>query len=296
MLPSSIKNLKRFFISPPLATDIMFGRNHVEAVLCEQNQDQWCIKERFEKNMSVSLFSGNPTNDVTSALTIALKEITNKFSKQYLPIHISLPDAAARLMTFELDQCPKSSAEQLELVRWRFSQEFPQLLHTEKIVCASQNLSRAKNGKHLLLGMMMEKMWFDCVTQALRQADIVPWSLTTHACRQFDQFHDHLTANKQNGALVIFSPDYWSLLIWNSEGQLRLAFSRWHPALGIDYAEVIAEIMRLVASYVYGSKERIIENLFVITRHVENQRSEFLNILNSRLRKPCVLLTNVEAT
>ena len=207
-----------------------------------------------ERRLAARLFAGAPPSDVQRVLIDALQPFARTVARRYLPLHVSVPDAAVRWATFELDEMPRSAAARLELARFRFSRQGV----NGAAVYACQALP-PDGGKPLLLGMAMDGAWLACITTALAAAGLRAWSLNANASRQFNRFHDRLAGS--GGALVCAAPDAWSLMLWDDGVRLRHARGRWREGGG-DHDAIALELERAMLAYVHGSG-RSIERVFV---------------------------------
>lgn len=229
--------------------------------------------------LAARLFCGSPTAQAQAHLAEALRSLAGALARRFVPLHVSVPDAAVRYATFELDQIPKTRAARLELLRFRFARQGME----PEAVCAEQALGR-EAGKPLLFGMAMEAAWQRLVTLALAQAGLRAWSLSANVCRQFNRFHERLT--QASGALVALAPDAWSLWLWDERGRPRYARARWRLG-GEDRAEIAQEVERSILAYVHGASGRAIEGVFVAA---DAEAGGLGEALDARLRAPCVRL------
>jgi len=233
-----------------------------------------------ESKLATRLFYDAPMPGASAALDEALAQIPAKLKRRYLPVHVSLPDAAVQAATFELEQLPKTHAAQIDLVRLRFARLGVSAAH----VYACQPLER-EGDKQLLFGMAAEASWQKLVDQALARARIVPWSVSANACRQFNRFHDRLT--QTSGALVVLAPDTWSLWLWDARGRPRYARSRWRPA-NESHSDIALEVERLIVAYVQGDPARSVARVHVLAG---GEAGAMAAALDARLREPCVALS-----
>ena len=259
---------------------LAIGRDAVGFAHLVAGRTGWRAREVAETRLSTPLFSDSPPADASAALDEALRQFPEKLRRRYLPLHVSLPDAAVHAATFELEQLPKTHAAQIDLVRLRFSRLGVSAAH----LYACQPLER-EGDKHLLFGMAGEASWQKLVNEALARARIVPWSVSANACRQFNRFHDRLT--QASGALVVLAPDAWSLWLWDARGRPRYARSRWRAA-SESHAEIALEIERLIVAYVQADPARSIARVHVLAGE---EAGPMAAALDARLREPCVPLS-----
>lgn len=278
MSPSWIERLRARF-EPAASAGLVIGRRRIGLARLRRGARGVEVEALAEAELASPLFAGKPTPEAIAALAEALAAIAGGLARQYLPVHVSLPDAAVRLAVFELEALPRTRAEQQELARWRLQQE----AGAGTVACASQALG-ADGERQLLLGLAVDDAWQNAITAALAQAGITAWSLSADVCRQFNRFHDRLAAD--SGALVSVGEDSWALLLWDTAGRARYARARWRSA-GDDHAELAAEIERSIVAYAHGAADRSVAHVYVIADAAD---AALPAALDARLRAPCVRL------
>ncbi len=231
-----------------------------------------------ERPLGVPLFCGAPTPHARQALAEGLAALGAKLARRYLPLHVSVPDAAVRWATFELDEMPRSAATRLELARFRFARQGV----NGASAYACQALERDA-GKALLFGTAMDGAWRDCIAGALAQARLAAWTLNANACRQWNRFHDRLVQSA--GALLAVAPDAWSLWLWDERGRPRHARGRWREPG--DHAALALEAERSILAYVQGAPARSVARVYVAEA---GEAGPVADALDARLSVPCTRL------
>jgi hypothetical protein len=226
----------------------------------------------------VPLFRGVPSPEAAAALTQALRAVGGDLPHRFVPLHVSLPDAAVRWATFELDELPAAPATRRELARFRFQRDGG----AAELACACQPLGRA-GGKALLFGMAMDEAWRRCLAQALADAGLRAWTLSPNACRQFNRFHDRLA--QSSGALVSLAGDAWSLALWDEEARLRYVRARWRSSRD-DHGAVADEVGRALLAYVQSGNGKVAR----VFTAANGETDALAAALDERLREPCVRL------
>lgn len=267
-------------LAPPVCAGLTIGRDYVGLAQLSIADGSLRVQELAETRLESKLFAGIPDAGTTAALTAALKTVAAGIAGRYLPVHVSLPDAAVRLEVFELDELPKGQTAQQELTQWRFARDAG---GATPGVCASQELGH-DGDKHLLLGLAMDEAWQRCIAEALAQAGIVAWSLSANVCRQFNRYHDSLAIG--SGALAVLSTDAWALLLWDEQGRVRYARARWR-AVADDHAAIAAEVERSILAYAHGAPNRSVQRVHVVA---EGADAGLVTALDARLREPCLRL------
>lgn len=268
----------RTWFVPRATAGLSIGRDYVGLIELCAVKGGWQAVRLIETKLDVPLFQGKPSLEALAGFTGALEKIAPVLKNRYLPLHVSLPDAAVRLSVLELEQLPGTHVERIALARWHGTRD---TAAGETVVCACQPLGTDGN-KHLLLTLTMAEAWHQRIEEALRNAGMVAWSLSANASRQFNRFHAQLTA--QAGALVVISPDSWALWLWDASGRPRYARVRWRSAAG-KHVEIVAEIERMILAYVHGAPNRAVKNVFVVLGEDEDG---LVATLDERL--PCTRL------
>lgn len=265
--------------APAAGIGLAIGRRRAVLAGVRRLPDGCRLERLAEARLTVPLFTGKPAPAAVAALGTALTGLAAGLAREYVPLHVSLPDAAVRLTVLELEALPKTRAEQHELARWRLQQE----AGAGALACATQPLG-ADGERQLLLGLAIDADWQAAITAALAQAGLTAWSLSADVCRQFNRFHDRLTAG--SGALVNLSEDCWALLLWDEAGRVRYARARWR-ADHDEHSELAAEIERAIVAYVHGAAGRSVAHVHVIADVADTALAD---ALDARLRTPCVRL------
>ena len=279
MSPLWIERLRARF-EPAASVGLAIGCRRVALARVRRSAGGHEVETLAEAELANPLFAGKPNPETIAALAEALTTVAGSLAREYLPVHVSLPDAAVRLAVFELEALPRTRSEQQELARWRLQQE----AGAGTVACASQALG-AEGERQLLLGLAVDAEWQNVIVTALAQAGITAWSLSADVCRQFNRFHDRLTAD--SGALVNVSEDSWALLLWDGAGRVRYARARWRAA-GDSHTELAAEIERSIVAYAHGAAGRSVAHVYVIADAAD---AALPAALDARLRAPCVRLT-----
>ena len=278
MSRSWIERLRARF-EPAASVGLAIGRRQVGLARVRRGARGVEVEAFAEAALATPLFAGKPTEAATGALAAALSTLAGGLAREYLPVHVSLPDAAVRLAVFELEALPKTRAEQQELARWRLQRE----AGAGTVACASQALG--SEGEHqLLFGVAVDDDWREAIVRALAQSGVMAWSLSADVCRQFNRFHDLLVAD--SGALVNIGPDSWALLLWDADGRVRYARARWRSAAD-DHVALAAEIERSIVAYAHGAANRSVAHVYVIADAAD---AALPDALDARLRAPCVRL------
>ncbi len=275
---SWIERARRRF-DPKVSAGLVIGRNYLGLTELVREGEVWRVAAVEEAALDVSLYTGAPTPATTAAVVGTLERIARRLPTRYLPVHVSLPDAAVRLTTFELQELPKKHRAQVDLVEFRFARQagaVPSMFACEFL--------GSDNGMHLLLGLATDKAWLQWINEVLAQAGIVPWTISANVCRQFNRFEEQLS--RTSGALLVLVPDTWSLCLWDGAGRVRYVRARWR-AEGETYAEIALEVERSILAYVHNQTDKTVARVYLIGG---GESAAMATALNQHLREPCKIL------
>ena len=288
MSPSWISWRLRGSTGAKASVGIAVGRREVCAVHAVLGEKSAHIEAIETAQLPDAMFAGPPTSAMESHLVSALAKVVKKARGRFIPCHVALPDPTMAFAVFELDELPKSEKTRLELVRWRFAKEYS--AGAETFDCVHQGLGQ-ENGKHLLLGQGIDKAWLQCIKQALRSADITPWSMNLGTCYRFNQSHDRFAKEKHGAAMVVLDPDSWAVFLWDTATRPRLMRARWRTRTDKtieDYNEIALEAERSILSYVRSGKEGSVTRVYAISHAQELEG--LTAALDRRLRENCLPL------
>lgn len=252
------------------------------------NRDEWFHDWSRCEKLDTPMFKGAPTAETVSALEKAVAAVCDGAAREFIPVHVSLPDPAAAVAVFELDDLPKTRAAQLNLVSWRLAKEH--YGNEQPLRCACQTLGQ-QDGKQLLFGMALEASWRDAVREGLRRAGVVPWTMNVATGYRFNRFYPLLTSARNGGAMVALDADAWTLALWDADGRPRWLRGRWRehlPADGAVYDAIAVETERAILAYVHGGGDRRVERVYAAAG---DETTALADALDRRLRERCVPLT-----
>jgi len=259
---------------------LAIGRDYIGLARLAVADGTWQVQDLAHNSLDARLFSRAPTEQTIAALANAIGALIGDSKRSYIPVHVSISDAAARVATFELDEFPKTLTEQTAFAAFRFSAD-----GGGQDVCASQNLGR-DGAKHLLLGVALDAAWQRCIVQALQDAGIVAWTLGPNALRAFNRYYDSFA--QASGALIVAASDSWAMLLWDAHRRVRYARARWRTS-STDHADIATEVERSILAYVHTHPDNAIHRLYVAAG-VETPA--LAAALDARLREPCTQLPN----
>lgn len=288
MLPSWIKRfpLPKIDLAPRAAVGLAIGVHQVCAVRLTSERDAWSLDWSRCETLDAPMFRGVPSTETAAALEKAVAAVCEGVNREYVPVHVSLPDPLAAVSVFELEGLPKTREAQLDLVNWRFAKEH--YGDERPLRCVCQPLG-PNDGKQLLLGLALEVPWQDAVRDRLKRAGIVPWSMNIAACYRFNRFHPLLTDGRQSGAMVALDPDAWTLALWDADGRLRWLRGRWRDGQRDDaaYDAIAVDAERFILAYVHGGADRRVERIYVAGG---DETGPLTEALNRRLREHSIPL------
>jgi hypothetical protein len=287
--------LPKIDLAPRTAVGLAIGARQVCAARLTSDRDAWSLDWSRCDELDVPMFKGVPTPETVAALGKAISAACDGAGREYVPVHVSLPDPVAAFSVFELDELPKARDAQLNLVHWRFAKEH--YGDERPLACACQTLG-SHDGKQLLLGMALEATWRNTVREGLQRAGVVAWTMNTATCYRFNRFHPLFTAEHRGGALVTLDPDAWALALWDDDGRLRWLRGRWRgDSLARDdddaYAVIAVDAERFILTYVHGGADRRVERVYVAGG---DETAALTEALDRRLRERSIPLAAGEGT
>jgi hypothetical protein len=259
---------------------LSIGRARVSYAELASGSDRWTVRRLGEADLTTPLFSGEPAQNAVADLQRALQTAVGPRLQRFLPLHVSIPDAALRVSFYELDEAPVGSAAQEAFVAFHMARE-PGAGDSRH---ASQLLGRTQSGKQLLMGAALSQSWHRVILESLGRVQLRPWSLASRFFRQFDLQREHITGD--SGALIALEPDTWSVAIWDSTGLLRHLRAQWRTSTG-SCEEIAAEVERTILGYVHGANGRSVNGLWVCAGA---DAEELIHILNARTSQPCQIV------
>lgn len=260
MLRSSIERVRALFDpAARCAAALLFMRDRVACVEVRRRADGWEAMAPRVETVALPLWGGRAPFDTgaVGALAAVLGRVAGNLIGRYVPVHVALADPCVHSAVLELEQLPPTRSARNDFARWRLAEA----LHLGDTVCASQALG-ADAGHQLLLAQAVDQALHRGLVDALAAAKITPWTMCPVGAHVFNQHLDHL--RETNAALVIVTPDWWSLSLCDGAGRLRQVRAHWRePGDGGNVERHAEEIERSVIAYVYGAAGRRVDRLRV---------------------------------
>lgn len=278
-----LRSLSSRLLGSGRSAGLMLGRDRVGFAVASAEPRAGRITRIAERRTEVPLFTGEPTAATAAALARTLAELAPEAARDYLPLHVSVPGAAVQMGVFPLDELPSGRAPQLDLARWHFAQAGNV---AQALVCGCEPIG-TDGGRHLLLGFAMDQAWHDCIVDALARAGMTASSLNADVCRQFNHFHDRLSADAQGGALLAVTADAWSLLLWDDAARPRHCSSRWRSGGADEGPRIAAEAERRILACVQSLPGMRVGHLYAVA---ERDAEAIVDVIDARLREPCIRL------
>lgn len=279
--------MSRLSIRSPLRPrlGIALGATEVAAAHLTPADGGWTVDWARHQSLPVALYQGEPQVHHQAILAETLSHIVDEGPRDYQPVFVALPDAAASFGVFAFDALPTSDSARLALVHWSFEND--RHLRADDLACAYQVLGMDE-GKHLVYACAHDKRWLATVRCAFEHAGIVPWTVDCGVRFQFNQLQDHLGAEPQSGAVVIVGLQTWTLIAWDSGRRPRLVRSRWlaGPSVGsTDGAATHArDVERTLQAYVHNDARYAISRLYLSGRGTF--ADDLSQALNARTHTP----------
>lgn len=253
---------------------VALGRFEVSAAMVAWRAGAWRIEWQRTIGLDRELFRGEPDADMPAVLAAALRQICPEARSRYVALHVALPDPAASLAVFSLNDLPRSHDARQRLAQWHFEQ----LLHLGQDAWEYECQSLGRDGDQaLLLAVAAKRAWLDCLRAALREAGLVAWSIDMAACHRFNQLHDMLASNPSGGGLVALAKDYWSFAAWDAGKRLRFVRARWSHG---EHDDVGDEVERQIRAYAMGNPTHAVAGIWI--SGPAPAREELMTVLKTR--------------
>lgn len=279
MLRSSIERLRAIVNPGDVGTaGLVIGRSRLAYVEVGREADRWQVRERRTVPLPPDVFQGAAASETVETLAAVLRDATGSLRRRYLPLHVGLADPWLHLEVFELAQLPATPSRQTEFARWRLAE----VRRLGEVACASQTLG-ADGSQQLLLAMGMDAAARQTVAAALDAAGLVPWTLAACSARLFNACQARLAHTAS--ALIVLTPDCWSLWLCDSAGRPRQVRARWRNDEDARASTALAEdIERSIVAYVHGRTGRTVDRLLVVTADAEDP---LIAALSARAPEAC---------
>ncbi len=271
---------------------LSLGRDHIFAVQVSAKGGSRTVEWAKDEALPEPLFQGAPTPAAGECLREAIAKLRAEFPRAFVPVQVAIPDPAAHLAVFELEQLPASRKRRLHLARWRIANAFA--LDGQDLACAHQYLGR-EGGTHLLLGVAMDGGWLRCVKQALRHADVPVSTIDVDASYRFNRFYEHCATGGTGGAMVALQPQSWTLSVWDGQKRLRLLRSRWRqeskaaqPPESIK--EIAGQVAHTIRAFTGAGAHHGVARIYVMGSSKESDG--LANLLDRRTTEPCLRLAD----
>lgn len=265
MSPLSSNARWRNIFGPRAQVRLYVGRDKLIAAHIETDAAGNSTRRRLrEHRFAMDLFTGAPSEKTAAAIIAAIAALWTDMAREYLPVQVVLPDAAASYAIFELDEIPKEADALRDLVRWRLAKE---LHHNESTIeCRCQPLGR-DGDKELVLSVAIDRAWINCILAACERAGLMVTAADLSLAYRFNDSYAQITAHKGDGLLIALDIDSWSVTLWDREARVRFARSRWRKPggneLAAESATIAAEVARNVSAYLRPGSGRTIAHAFL---------------------------------
>jgi hypothetical protein len=241
---------------------MLFGREDLWLARGTGNRTQKIEVSRHP--LGKGFFEGTPSPREEDQLVSLLKKVLRDAVSSFAWVQVALPDPATRWELFELAEVPVGGRE--KFLEWKFNRSSEGAYGP--LSCVLQEAGR-RGGKTRLIGVAADGRWMALLKNSFRRAGIGVSVIDAGLGFRFNRCLDSM-GPVDAGALLTLEPEFWSLGIWDQEGLLRYARSRWWtPGKGAGarqrIASVMKEVERTVHAYVYSGEGRSIGSLFLMT-------------------------------
>lgn len=240
---------------------------------------EWVLTDSW----SAPLFQGAVTPPVAEDVRERVRRALGRLERRAVRVRIALADPMAALRVLRLDALPRSPKARAALVGWQLGQLLN--VRPSDLTCTYQYLGR-EGQDHLVLGIAVPADWLDLVHRAFLDEQFPVEHVDLDGCHLFNRLSEAGKADAGGGAILVFRPDYWSLLIWDGLGRLRLRRSAWvSQAMTGTQAEWVAREVEQIVRASAASLANCDVKRLVMTGGGQNCRS-VASALNRRLLQP----------
>lgn len=243
---------------------IAVGRARIDAASLVPGPEGLRADWERHEILALPLFEQTPSATLQAELTELWTRLLPEATRIYCPVHVALPDAALQFALFEIDVLPKGEPAQQELVTWLFAREHQ--LDTENIACTWKNLG-AVGDRQLLLAAAMPRMWLNVLSDSLRAAGVVAWTMDALMRYRFNFAQTQFAAGGESIALLAVEHESWTFTVVDALRRPRYVRARWrefaNDASGPAPVDIAEEIERLLRQYVTGQHDRQLTRFYV---------------------------------
>lgn len=214
-----------------------------------------------------SFFDETDYSHLRATLEELLLQLPRQCRNPYVRIQVALPDPIIDQAVFYFDALPRKRQAAQNLVNWRYAREFQASLADK--ACTYQILDR-EAGKVSVFCLAVDRRLVECIDQTFRAAGLVIHVMDATACYQ----HNYLEGDyePEDGALVCFASDRWTVSIWDKERRLRYFRSFWIDAAADAASLAARKIPRILKGYVHSNDGAEISDLYVLGGAEEGQQ------------------------
>lgn len=206
-----------------------------------------------------SFFDDADYSHLRATLGELLLQLPNQCLNPYVRIQVALPDPIVDQAVFYFDALPRKRDAAQNLVNWRYAREF-QAGPADK-VCTYQILD-GEMGKVSVFCLAVDRGLVECIDQTFRAAGLVVHVMDAAACYQHNYFEGGY--EPEDGALLCFASDRWTVSIWDKERRLRYFRGFWTDASADAAFHAARKIPRIFKGYANSNDGAQISDLYVL--------------------------------
>lgn len=281
MLPSLIKTV--FRVRDHESVGFMIGRDYITSALIKKTKNQVNLLNSGDYRYEYGHRDNSDANGWEHWLDVSLHKLNESLPDRYVQIHVSLADPFVNVINLDFDALPVKEAQVREIVAWRLKNEYG--YGSDDFVY--QPFGSTSHGAHLLVVTIKDE-WRTMLSVIKNRQDFTCWSIAPDIFRLFNIFYQEISPT--SGALIHINDDYWTLLIWDSDAQVRSVLSHWRGETDV-YGDIADEIERSIIAYVNSGEQRSVEKVYLLHG---GMNSQFEAEINAKLHHPCTPLTNID--
>lgn len=260
-------------IKPKHTVCVEIGRSKACAALARLKSKtmlvNWQGCDEFPRTDTTAFRDITATNGVFNKL---VDDIKTRASSSYQSIRIGLPDPIVQYANFEFDELPGKQAVLNALIRKRFSHEHH--LDEDSIVCSCQSL-QIKGEKPGVIASAVDKELIQNIEQVFADRGMLIDRIDSVLAYKINLLFSAAVVNN-SGAFISLESDYWTIVIWDDDLNLRFIKSRWRETGMTDRnaeIQIIAtEAERIIRTYIHADDTRHVEQIYLSATDSESDK------------------------
>lgn len=279
--------LANSLFKPKSSIGVILRQNSIHALQVNNKGKVYRTEWQKMLNSKQHLFQQNNHERLHNLLVEMLKIIASHISKKYVPIQLALPDPVVCYQVLKLEEMPKGKDAIKSLVQWKLAKFLNQ--DQTAIACDYQYIG-ANNGEHLVLAIGVDKKIQELVENAANVSGVQITVADMAACYRNNFWDNYI--NTDGIACISLDKDYWTLQLYDEQGRMRHAKSKWRHDDG-DYQvpemeNIVNDAERSMRTYILSNVGQDITHVYI--NGADRDLQDFSPLLNKRMQVECKLL------